>query len=127
LLRILESQTGFSCYTELASQNYRTSASCTEAARASVREKAIGTYHDSATKKFLLHRQERGVERLRESNRQLEQVTLALDELIAMVEAGLRRQRRERLEGKYSEWSEKRLNRSLCPIFCLVSASKTGL
>jgi len=39
------------------------------------------------------------VERLRESNRQ--QVTLALDELIAMVEAGLRRQRRERLEGKY--------------------------
>jgi len=30
----------------------------------------------------------KGVERLRESNRQLEQVTLALDELIAMVEAG---------------------------------------
>lgn len=43
----------------------------------------------------------RSVERLRESNRQLEQVTLALDELIAMVETDLRRQRRERLEGKY--------------------------
>ena len=41
------------------------------------------------------------VERLRESNRQLEQVTLALDELIAMVETDLRHQRRERLEGKY--------------------------
>ncbi len=43
----------------------------------------------------------REVERLRESNRQLERVTLALDELIAMVEAELRCQRRERLEGKY--------------------------
>ena len=43
----------------------------------------------------------REVEQLRESNRQLEQVTLALDELIAMVEADLRHQRRERLDGKY--------------------------
>lgn len=43
----------------------------------------------------------RSVERLRESNRQLELVTLALDELIAMVETDLRRQHRERLEGKY--------------------------
>lgn len=43
----------------------------------------------------------REVEQLRASNRQLELVTLALDELIAMVEADLRRQRRERLEGKY--------------------------
>jgi hypothetical protein len=43
----------------------------------------------------------REVESLRESNRQLELVTLALDELIAMVEADLRRQRRERLENKH--------------------------
>lgn len=43
----------------------------------------------------------REVQQLRESNRQLEQFTLALDELIAMVEIDLRRQRRERLEGKY--------------------------
>jgi hypothetical protein len=43
----------------------------------------------------------REVESLRESNRQLALVTLALDELIAMVEADLRRQRRERLENKY--------------------------
>ncbi len=42
----------------------------------------------------------REVEGLRASNRQLELVTLALDELIAMVEADLRRQRRERLEHK---------------------------
>ncbi|MGK7878396.1 MAG: hypothetical protein AB4426_35355 [Xenococcaceae cyanobacterium] len=41
----------------------------------------------------------REVERLRASNRQLKLVTLAFDELIAMVEADLRRQRRERLEG----------------------------
>ena len=43
----------------------------------------------------------REVERLRESNRQLELVTLALDELLAMVEADLRHQRRKRLEGKH--------------------------
>lgn len=42
----------------------------------------------------------REVEGLRQSNRQLELVTLALDELIAMVEADLRCQRRERLESK---------------------------
>jgi len=36
-----------------------------------------------------------------------------------MVEAGLRRQRRERLEGKYRRVERKRLNRSLCPIFAL--------
>ncbi len=35
---------------------------------------------------------------LRASNRQLELVTIALDELIAMVEADLRHQRRSRLE-----------------------------
>lgn len=41
----------------------------------------------------------RTVERLRESNRQLEFVTLALDELIAMVDTALRHQRRTRLKG----------------------------
>jgi hypothetical protein len=43
----------------------------------------------------------REVEGLRASNRQLALVTLALDELIAMVEADLRHQRRERLENKH--------------------------
>jgi hypothetical protein len=38
------------------------------------------------------------VERLRDSNRQLELFNLELDELIAMVETDLRGQRRERLE-----------------------------
>ena len=40
----------------------------------------------------------RTVERLRESNRQLELVTLALDEIIALVDTDLRRQRRNRLQ-----------------------------
>ena len=40
----------------------------------------------------------RAVERLRESNRQLELVTLALDELIARVDTDLCRQRRTRLK-----------------------------
>ncbi len=35
------------------------------------------------------------VERLRQSNRQLEEFTLALDEVIAVVETDLRRQRQE--------------------------------
>ena len=43
----------------------------------------------------------RTVERLRESNLQLELVTLALDELIALVDTDLRSQRRSRLQGKY--------------------------
>lgn len=43
----------------------------------------------------------REVERLRESNQQLELVALALDDLLAMVEAELRQQRRERLRSKY--------------------------
>ncbi|GEM_PF-808213 len=42
----------------------------------------------------------RSLEQLRESNRQLDLVGLQIDELIAMAEAQLRRQRRERLEGK---------------------------
>lgn len=48
----------------------------------------------------------RNVERLRESNRQLDLFGLALDELIAMAEAELRRQRRQRLEGKYRRESQ---------------------
>lgn len=44
----------------------------------------------------------REVKQLREANHQLELVTLALDELIAMVEADLRRQRRYRLEKRKS-------------------------
>jgi hypothetical protein len=47
------------------------------------------------------------VEGLRESNRQLVLVTLALDELMAMVEADLRRQRRERLENKHRQIGSK--------------------
>lgn len=43
----------------------------------------------------------RTVERLRESNRQLELVTLALDELIVRLDSDLLRQRRTRLQGKY--------------------------
>ena len=39
------------------------------------------------------------VERLRESNRQLELVTLALDDLLARVDEDLRVQRRRRLRG----------------------------
>jgi hypothetical protein len=38
------------------------------------------------------------VEQLRASNQQLERFALELDELIAMVEADLRQQRRRRLE-----------------------------
>ena len=48
---------------------------------------------DSETRK-------RSLAKLRENNRQLEIVTLAFDELIAMVEADLRSQRRERLQRK---------------------------
>ena len=43
---------------------------------------------------------EREVQQLSDSNRQLELATLALDELIAMVEADMYRQQRERLEKK---------------------------
>ncbi|MGH2415715.1 MAG: hypothetical protein ACRDEA_18890 [Microcystaceae cyanobacterium] len=42
----------------------------------------------------------RNVARMREACRQMDLVTLQLDELIAMVEADLRRQRRERLQRK---------------------------
>jgi hypothetical protein len=42
----------------------------------------------------------REIERLRECNRKLELYALQLDEYIAIVEAELRQQRRERLEKK---------------------------
>ena len=48
---------------------------------------------DSETRK-------RSVAKLRENNRQLELVAIAVDELIAMVEAELRTQRKERLQKK---------------------------
>ena len=43
---------------------------------------------------------EQEVKQLRDSNQQLELVTMALDELIAIVEADLYRQNQERLEKK---------------------------
>lgn len=44
---------------------------------------------------------QRSVKNLREVRRQLELFGLELDELLAMADVELRRQRRERLEGKY--------------------------
>lgn len=44
----------------------------------------------------------RTVEQLRKSNRQLELVTLAFDELIARVDRDLHQQRRNRLQGSTS-------------------------
>lgn len=43
------------------------------------------------------------VQRLKESNKQLELFALALEDLISMVEADIRRQRRERLQKKAIE------------------------
>ena len=48
----------------------------------------------------------RSVQRLRESNRQLELWGLQIDELIAMADAHLLRQRRRRLMGKSQTESE---------------------
>jgi hypothetical protein len=45
----------------------------------------------------------RTIEQLRESNRQLELVTLAFDESIARIDTDLRRQRRTRLQKLESE------------------------
>ncbi len=45
---------------------------------------------DEATRKRL-------IEQIRASNRMLDELNLALDDLIAMIEADLREQRRERL------------------------------
>jgi len=43
----------------------------------------------------------RNVELLRESQRQLDLFEIKLDELIAMTEAEIRRQKLDRLQGKY--------------------------
>lgn len=43
------------------------------------------------------------IQRLKESNRQLELFALALEDLIAMVEADIRHQRRERLQKRVEE------------------------
>ena len=48
----------------------------------------------------------RNVERLRESNRQLDVFGAALDEVLAMAELELCRQRRKRLETKYQQIAE---------------------
>jgi hypothetical protein len=48
----------------------------------------------------------RTVEQLRRSNRQLELVTLALDELIARVDRDLHQQRRNRLQSRHQSESE---------------------
>jgi hypothetical protein len=46
------------------------------------------------------------VEQLRRSNRQLELVTLAFDELIARVDRDLHQQRRNRLQSRHQPESE---------------------
>jgi hypothetical protein len=51
----------------------------------------------------------REVECLRESNRQLELVALALDDLLAMVEGELRQQRRQRLCSKHTHGVQKEI------------------
>jgi hypothetical protein len=48
----------------------------------------------------------RTVEQLRRSNRQLELVTLAFDELIARVDRDLHQQRRNRLQSRHQPESE---------------------
>ena len=64
-------------------------------------DKVINSHRfvDSETRK-------QSIAKLRESNRQLELVALAFDDLIAMLEVDLRRQRRQRLEKKQENGSE---------------------
>ncbi|PSB01713.1 hypothetical protein [Merismopedia glauca] len=50
-----------------------------------------------------LEARKQAITQLRESNRQLELVALAFEELIAMVESDLRRQRRDRLEKRATQ------------------------
>jgi hypothetical protein len=42
----------------------------------------------------------REIEQIRAANRQLEEASLALEELLAMIEADLRKQRRKRIQAK---------------------------
>lgn len=54
-----------------------------------------------------LETRQRNVARIREVCRQLDVVTLKLDEVLARLEADNRRQRQERLDGKYRRSPEK--------------------
>jgi hypothetical protein len=53
-----------------------------------------------------LAERQQAIAQLRESNRQLELVSLTLDEIIAMVESDLRHQRRDRLQKRLNESSK---------------------
>ena len=53
-----------------------------------------------------LETRQRNVERLRESNRQLDIFGAALDEVLAMAELELCHQRRKRRETKYQQMTE---------------------
>jgi predicted ATPase len=54
-----------------------------------------------------LETRQRNVARMREACRLLDAWTLKLDEVLAMLEADNRRQRQERLDGKYRRVQEK--------------------
>ncbi len=54
-----------------------------------------------------LETRQKNVARMRESSRLLDAWTLKLDEVLAMLEADNRRQRQERLDGKYRRVPEK--------------------
>ncbi|NJL69415.1 MAG: hypothetical protein HC849_24910 [Oscillatoriales cyanobacterium RU_3_3] len=54
-----------------------------------------------------LETRQRNVARIREVCQQLDLVNLKLDEVLAMLEADNRRQRQERLNGKYRRSPEK--------------------
>lgn len=54
-----------------------------------------------------LETRQRNVARIREACQQLDRVNLKLDEVLAMLEADNRRQRQERLNGKYRRSPEK--------------------
>lgn len=49
----------------------------------------------------------REIEQIRAANRQLEEASLALEELLAMIEADLRKQRRKRIQAKSQVKSHK--------------------
>ena len=54
-----------------------------------------------------LETRQQNVSRMREACKMLDAATLKLDEVIAMLEADNRRQRQERLDGKYRRVEEK--------------------
>lgn len=53
------------------------------------------------------------IEQIRAANRQLEEASLALEELLAMIEADLREQRRKRLQAKSQVKSQSIIKGSL--------------